>query len=182
MNKLTQAEVKRLFNYRDGVLYWKARSSSTSRVVIGMESGSTDTGGYIQTMVHGKLYLNHRLVFLYHHGYMPENDVDHIDKNKSNNRIENLREVSTQCNMRNSRQPKNNTSGVKGVYWNKQSNGWVSLMRVNNKIKYLGQYHDFVDAVAARLAGEQCVNWNGCDSCSPAYLYMFNYLKEEKDD
>ncbi len=45
------------------------------------------------------------------------------------------------------------------------------------KMRHLGCFSDFIDAVAARLAGEQCVDWNGCDENSPAYLYMQNYLK-----
>ncbi len=128
---ITQAEVKRLFNYRDGVLYWKVKP--VNNVFIGTPTGSINYRGYLQTRINNKIYLNHILIFLYHHGYMPENMVDHIDRNKLNNRIENLREVSNQCNMRNAKQPKNNTSGVKGVYWNRRDGKWVARININQK-------------------------------------------------
>lgn len=177
MSELTQAEVKRLFDYRDGVLYWRIKPASN--VFIGKPAG-TLSKGYSRTTINGKIYLNHRLIFLYHHGYIPENIIDHIDRNTLNNNIENLRETVQQCNIRNSKQFCTNTSGVKGVCWHKLKNKWMSQININQDIKYLGLYSDFTEAVAHRLAAEQCVDWNGCDSRSPAYLYMKNYLSAGK--
>lgn len=176
---ISQNEVERLFEYRDGVLYWKVRNSN--RISIGSPTGTINGNrGYLCTRIDGKKYLNHRLIFLYHHGYMPENMIDHIDRNTLNNRIENLREINQQCNMRNARQHIDNTSGVKGICWHKKTNKWYAQIVINQKLKNFGYYPDFTEAVAHRLAAEQCINWNGCDSCSPAYLYMQNYLKNNR--
>ncbi len=172
---ITQAEVKRLFDYRDGVLYWKVKSSKN--ILIGTSAGTVNNRGYMVTRINRKLYLNHRLIFLYHHGFMSENLIDHIDRDKFNNKIDNLREVNKQCNARNSNQFSHNTSGVKGVYFHKKANKWASCLTINQNSIHLGLYSDFTEAVAHRLAAEQCVNWNGCDSCSPAYLYTQNHLK-----
>lgn len=174
---IDQNEVKRLFDYIDGILYWKTKTTArTNNIVIGTSAGRINSQGYLQTMIYGNRYLNHRLIFLYHHGYMPENMVDHIDRNTLNNRIENLREVTQQCNVRNSKLNKINESGVNGVSWNKKLNKWKSIVGINYNTKYLGIHIDFTEAVAHRLAVEQCLDWNGCDSCSTAFLHMKKYL------
>lgn len=107
-----------------------------------------------------------------YYGYWPENDIDHKDKIKHHNCIRNLRETSRQCNMRNMGNRKDNTSGVKGIHWDKLNKKWKTQISINRKRKTLGYYKDFDNAVCARLAGEQCVGWEGCDSNSPAYQYV----------
>ena len=119
-----------------------------------------------------KLYKAHRLAWFYVHGYMPENDIDHEDRITNHNWIKNLREVSKVCNARNIGNIKSNTSGVKGVKWDKFNTKWEVCIMINQINKYLGRYKSFDNAVCARLAGEQCVNWEGCDSHSPAYQYV----------
>jgi hypothetical protein len=141
-------------------------------VNIGDVAGCNNGFGYLITRVDRKPYFNHRLIFLYHHGYMPENMIDHIDRNRANNKINNLREVSNSCNIRNAKQPRNNTSGVKGIHWFKRVKKWTAYIDVGGLRKHLGYYQDFTEAVAYRLAAEQCLNWNECDSNSPAYQYM----------
>jgi len=63
------------------------------------------------------------LIFLYHHGYLPK-FVDHIDGNKKNNRIENLREATKSQNAMNQKVSTRNTSGIKGVMWHKRDKKW----------------------------------------------------------
>jgi hypothetical protein len=167
---LTQERVKELFRYEDGNLIRKVRTNSRGN--IGDVAGCVSGFGYLKTMVDGKYYFNHRLVFLFHYGYMPENMVDHIDRCKTNNRIDNLREASQSCNIRNAKQPRNNTSGVKGIHWFKQHQKWAAYIDVGGSQKHLGIFIDFTEAVAHRLAAEQCLNWSDCDSNSPAYQYM----------
>ncbi len=169
---IDQQKVKELFDCDDGYLYWK---TNPSNVKIGAEAGCIDPRGYCRVRIKGKYYYAHRLIWLWHHGYFPENDIDHIDKNKLNNRIENLREVSTQCNIRNSGNRSDNTSGVKGVYWYKRTKKWISSIMVNQVTKHLGYYNSFDDAVLARLAAEQHFGWKNCDSSSPAYVYAKTY-------
>jgi len=172
---LTQERVRELFRYEDGNLIRLVNASSTARA--GWIAGSLTTHGYLSTRIDKVLYYNHRLVFLFHHGYTPENYIDHIDRNPLNNRIENLREVSNVCNIRNSKQLDSNTSGVKGVYFNKVRQKWAGQITTNNRAKNLGIFSDFTEAVAHRLAAEQCLNWNECDSNSPAFQYMQSVLR-----
>ena len=170
---LTQKRTKELFDYQDGSLIRKTNKQGHKGV--GSIAGGLTKSGYLRTTIDYKLYLNHRLVWLWHYGYFPENGLDHIDKDPSNNRVENLREVSRTCNARNCGNHKNNTSGVKGICWNKTRKRWMSRIRVIGDEKFLGVYKDFFEAVLARLAAEQCLEWEGCDSSSPAYQYAVKH-------
>jgi len=167
---LTQELIKELFHYEDGNLIRRTHTSSNSQ--IGDVAGSNNGFGYLRTRVEGRLQLNHRLIFLYHHGFISENFIDHIDRNTLNNKIENLREVSNYCNIRNAKQSRNNTSSVKGIHWFKRVKKWTAYIDVGGSRKHLGYHQDFTEAVAHRLAAEQCLNWSDCDSNSPAYQYM----------
>lgn len=174
---LTHKRLKELLHYdpATGIFRWKV-SIGTAKA--GDIAGTKQSNGYIRIMIEGKNYLGHRLAWLYVHGYFPEHDIDHINRIKDDNCIENLREVGRQCNARNCGNPKDNTSGVKGIYWHKQHNKWQARIAVNGKKKNLGLYIDFADAVCARHAAEVCLNWSGCDSSSPAYKYILeNVLK-----
>jgi len=148
------------------------RRTSRGRARAGAECGGTLSERYVRIGIDGKLYSAHRLAWLYVHGYLPENGLDHIDRDPSNNRIENLREVSPSCNKRNCGNPRTNTSGVKGVGWDKRLGKWFVHIMVDRRMFNLGRYSDFDDAVCARLAAEQCLGWDGCDSSSPAYKYI----------
>ena len=167
---LTQDRVKELFDYRDGALVRKKSVSSLAR--IGNVAGSPDAKGYLTTCVDGKSYKNHRLVWMWHHGYFPEYGLDHINRDRKCNRIENLREVSHVCNMRNTNQQRNNTSGVRGVNWDKKLCVWTASLKINGRKIHLGCTPCFLEAVCLRLAAEQCVDWSGCNSTSPAFLYV----------
>lgn len=176
---ITQEYLKTLLEYRDGKLYWKARRSPNAN--IGDEAGCVRGNiRYRLIRIDDRLYLAHRLVWLYHYGYFPEGCIDHIDRNGLNNKLENLREVSYQCNSRNCKLNSKNTSGITGVGWFKKVSKWKSYIRINGKHIFLGDYFDIVDAVAARLAAEQCVGWLGCNSTSPAYLYMEEYVRRNR--
>ena len=170
---LTQKLVKELFDYDDGNLIWKVRTSN--RVQVGDIAGSLNNHGYLATKVDSKLYLNHRLVWLWHKGYFPEHGLDHRDRIRLNNRIENLRETSKSCNMRNSKQRKS-TSGIKGISWNKATNKWLAKIMVNGKLIYLGYHSDLLEAACHRLVVEQAEGWDGCDSTSPAFLFVKNNI------
>lgn len=144
---LTQAEVKRLFNYHDGKLFW--RTKTARKIVVGAEAGTfRRTDKYRQIMLAGTIYRTHRLVFLYHHGFMPEL-IDHIDRDPTNNKIENLREASRSENSCNSKIRCDNTSGVKGVVWDKSKRKWAARLYVGNKCVNLGRFVNFDDAVQA---------------------------------
>ena len=168
---LTYERVRELFDYRDdGFLIWKIRKSNNTKA--GDIAGTSNRNMYSDVMIDRKAYKAHRIIWLWHHGYMPEGDLDHINRIKHDNRIENLREVSRQCNIRNTGNQKNNKSGVKGVWSHKSwDNKWRTEIMINRKTHNLGEFNCFDEAVLHRLAAEQCLNWEGCDSSSPAYRY-----------
>jgi hypothetical protein len=74
--------------------------------------------------------------------------------------------------LRNTGNPINNTSGVKGISWDKPANKWYARIKTNGKLKHLGYYKNFDDAVKARYKAEKKLDWKGCDSSSPAYQYL----------
>ncbi len=168
---LTQARVRELFDYRsDGELVWRVRTAQC--VKVGDVAGSPGSTGYKQTRVDGRLYLNHRLIWLWYHGYFSEHGLDHIDRNKVNNRIENLREVSHTCNMRNCKQRKNTSSGITGVHWNKEKKKWHVQIRVLKKLIHLGYYDTKLEAAQARWEAEVKYGFPNCNSTSSAFLYL----------
>ena len=177
MNKniLTQEYVHELFDYHNnGYLIWKIKIDHKNN--IGDIVGSLGSQ-YYQVCIKKKKYYTHILIFLWHHGYIPENDIDHEDRNKLNNRIENLRDASRACNNNNSKLYKNNTSGVKGISWYR--NKFHVKIEINYSSKYLGSYTDFNEAVCVRLAAEQCLNWDLWNNNSTAYQYLKNIIIEK---
>lgn len=146
---ITQQQVLELFEYRDGNLYWKV--STTNSITVGQIAGTaTNDAGYKIVGIGGKTYRAHRIIFLYHHGYIP-NKIDHIDGDRSNNKIENLRPATNEENSRNSKLSKINKSGVKGVCWASHVNKWLVQVRSGNSNKYLGLYDDLEVAKAVAI-------------------------------
>lgn len=168
---LTQKELKKVLHYdqKTGIFIRLIPSGGAIKNSI---AGTKHNGRYTRIQIDGNRYLAHRLAWLYTYGYFPENQLDHIDRNKRNNKISNLREVSHQCNNRNCGNPKHNTSSVRGIYWSKSNNKWYTQIKINYKIIYLGYHESFPEAVCHRLAAEQAEDWAGCNSSSPAYQYV----------
>lgn len=129
---ITQDLVKHLFEYRDGILYWK--NPTATRVKQGQAAGRIGKRGYLDTNINYKKYKNHRIIFLMFNGYLPE-IVDHIDNNRLNNRIENLRAATMSQNLHNAKLSKSNKSGVKGVSWEKNRKAWKAEVVVNGATK-----------------------------------------------
>lgn len=125
--------------YDNGILYWK--KSTSNRVKVGDIAGSEQVGGYIGVRILGKRYPAHTIVYALHYNEMPE-IVDHIDGNRKNNRIENLRGCSKAQNNKNTGFRRHNTSGLKNVFWVKELNKWRVKVTVDNKQKYFGVYED----------------------------------------
>jgi hypothetical protein len=176
-NLLTQERVRELFDYReDGALVWKVAQRG------GVKAGSMAGGlthGYAGVRIAGRHYYIHRVVWLWHCGYMPEGIVDHINRDPLDNRVENLREVSHSCNHRNTTNNRANTSGVKGVYRTGTDQMWRAQIKVAGRILYLGRHTDFLEAVCHRLAAEQAEGWAGCDDCSPAFKYVRQHIPRD---
>lgn len=178
MQKLTQERVRELFDYRDGRLYRKIQAGARGRV--GAVAGCPNQQGYLQVGIGRKLYPVHRVVWLWHHGYLPESDVDHINRCVTDNRIENLREVSRACNLRNKGNARTNSSGVKGVCWSKSCGKWAAYVKVRGVRCHLGRHRCFLEAVCHRLAAEQSEGWEIDDAESPAFRYVKEHLKVDK--
>jgi hypothetical protein len=146
-NPITQAYLHEVFYYQDGELFWKVDRRKTK---VGAKAGRTKSNGYCEVRLDGRLQGTHRLIFMMFHGFLPR-IIDHIDGNPSNNAIENLREATHAENMRNSQRPKNNTSGFKGVYFDRRNSKWVSQCWSNNQKNYLGSFDDIHEAANAVL-------------------------------
>ena len=131
-----------LFEYRNGKLYWKV---SRQAIQIGAEAGCMRSTGYVIITIAQKYYQAHRLIFLMHHGYLPEM-VDHVDGNPSNNDILNLRASDRHTNQYNSKVSDRNTSGVKNVCWHKTKQRWMVKIKAHGKIHNLGYYKDLESA------------------------------------
>lgn len=172
MDKLTQARLKELLHYDPLTGIFTRKISTNNRFKVGDIAGYKNKQGYIIIRIDGKGYRAHRLAWCYIEGYFPEHHVDHINRNPSDNRFSNLRHVTNQCNLRNTGNFKHNNSGVKGICWNKDKNKWLAQIKINGKIKYLGRYSDFTEAVFHRYEAEICLNWPGCDSNSPARQWL----------
>lgn len=174
---ITQKRIKELLSYNQdtGIFIWK--ESLGNRAIVGNIAGSDKPSGYRQIKIDTIPYLSHRLAWLYVYGYLPENHIDHINRDKSDNRIKNLREVSRSCNIRNSKIRKDNKSGIKGVTLHPVGK-WVSRISTKHKTKTIGYYDSLDEAICARLAAEQCLKWWSCESYSPAYRYVKEHIQK----
>jgi len=137
-----------LFDYKDGTLI---RKVNAGRGIQGNAAGCVNGRGYLQTSIHQKTYFVHRLIWLLHYKKMPFM-IDHINGDRLDNRIENLREVTSSENSQNRSIGSNNTSGIKGVSWFAQSCKWKATIMVNGVHNYLGLYVDIRDAETAVCA------------------------------
>ena len=150
---ITQKEIKEFFQYKNNNLYWKKINNHATNIKIGDLSGHIDTNGYRIIGVNNKYYKAHQLIFLYHYGYIPD-EIDHIDNNRLNNNINNLRPLTHQQNSMNSTKNKaykhKPTSSIyKGVSWHKQIEKWISRIRINGKNKSLGVFNSEINAALA---------------------------------
>ena len=149
---LTQIQLKKELHYNEKTGEFTRLKKTSNRVNIG-DKIKTITNGYYSVCVLGKQCYLHRLAWLYTYGTEPEY-IDHINGNKIDNRIENLRSITKKENHKNSVRFKNNTSGVSGVYWNKKNKKWIANICVDKKTIYLGSHLNKIDAVASRKEAE----------------------------
>jgi hypothetical protein len=144
---VTQELLSALFDYRpDGSLWRKV--STNPRAPAHASSGSPNKAGYLRTRVAGRLYYNHHLVWFLHHGTWPP-ALDHINGNRADNRIENLRECSHTQNMRNAGLRKDSGTGVKGVNWRPSKQKYRARIVVDRREISLGHYVTLEEAAQA---------------------------------
>lgn len=135
-----------------GDFIWLKWRGSTAKP--GSIAGATDSKGHRQIRFEGRLYLAHRLAWLMVHGRWPNGEIDHINRVRSDNRIENLRECSHAENSKNSSTYRNNRSGHRGVCFYTKYSKWNAYIRANGRHKNLGYFENIEDAIAARIAAE----------------------------
>lgn len=152
---LTQERVKELFEYWDGGLYWKENRYANK--VKGKRFGSINSSGYRQGSVLNSMQLEHRMIYLYHKGTVPER-LDHIDGNELNNNIENLRPATAAENARN-RKKVRGSSGHTGVSWSKPHSKWKVHLQCNKQKMFFGLYDDL--ELACLVADEARDKYHG---------------------
>lgn len=112
----------------------------------------THSGGYATGRILAVELLAHRVAWAWYYGVWPT-QIDHINHERTDNRIANLRQAPQKQNARNASRRVDNTSGVTGVVWQKDRKKWAAQIMVDGKAISLGRYDKFEDAVAARKAG-----------------------------
>ena len=154
---ITHGMVEELLSYdpETGILTWKKRGGKRKRFA-GKEAGCVGKDGYIKVKLLSQNLLAHRLAWLLSYGRWPTGGLDHKDRNKTNNRLENLREATHSQNCMNRGLGKRNASGVKGVSFNNNVGKWQVSIGHNNAVIYLGCFADKDEAAATykRAAAE----------------------------
>ncbi len=129
-----------------GVFTWRV---ARGRQSAGAVAGSLNGSGYLLIRIDRRSYPAHRLAFVYMTGAWPENEIDHMNLDRADNRFENLREATHSQNMANGRRRSNNTSGLKGAHWRKRNRRWQAQIRVAGRKKHLGYFDTPEEANAA---------------------------------
>ena len=142
-----------VYDENTGLMYWT--KVLNNRTVPGNLCGNNvDSKGYKRVCFKGKQYRAHRIAWLLHYGEMPTKHIDHINGNKLDNRIANLRLADISENARNAKISKDNTSGYSGVTYHKKAKKWAASIMYNRKQIYLGVFENILDAVQARKQAE----------------------------
>lgn len=152
---LTLERLKQLLSYNleTGVFTWIGVTYRNKRR-IGTVAGCLDPIGYVRIGVDGQKYWAHRLAWLYVHGVYPKHVIDHINRNKSDNRISNLRDVSHQTNLRNMKD-RNDRVLPRGVV--KKRSKFVAGVSVNGKRVHIGTFETVEEARRAYLKARQAL-------------------------
>ena len=165
-NPMKPETLRKFFDYNPntGVLTHRPRSAdcfSADRFArawnarfAGKPAGSLGGKGYFQVVVDGRVMQAHRVAWAIATGKDPA-EIDHINGDKSDNRLSNLRDVSHQENGRNLKRSRNNSSGVTGVGWNHLFGKWQARITVGGRSKSLGYFNCLASAANARKRAEE---------------------------
>lgn len=178
IRKITPALLRQLIDYDcdTGIFTWKRRSpeffqsegvarspESTAKLwngrLAGEIVGSVTKNGYRVTTIRGGSIALHTVAWMMTYGVRPVG-IDHINRNRADNRIYNLREATQSENCRNLPIPKNNTSGTCGVQFDKRSFKWVAIISLNRRKHFLGSYKNIEDAILARRNAEKSLGFH----------------------
>lgn len=168
------------YNAESGVVSWNERrplahfsnrkrnASAFATQHGGRPAGSVNNHGYIIIKLGQQQFGAHRLAWVLANGRWPDGDIDHINGDRTDNRITNLREVSVFDNARNQKLPRTNKSGRMGVVAYKGH--WRAQIQVNGKVKTLGEFHSFEKACAVRAEAEHRFGYHPNHGRTPAAL------------
>lgn len=175
-SKVTQEFLKKTYIYNPltGEWRWKRKYISRNRLskkyntLVGSINNVT---GYRYFNIKNRSYLSSRLAFLYMEGYLPEYQIDHINRIRHDDRWSNLRHVTPSCNNRNVGIRRVNTSGVTGVCYHKTQKKWVSIIHDSGN-RTFKSFELFDDAVMERWRLEKKYKYPKCNTTSDAYQYL----------
>jgi len=142
---ITQEKLKKIFFLDE--LGQFIRKENSGRSNAGDVAKCKDRDGYVVIGINKKVYRAHRLVWLYTYGEMPPTDIDHINRIRDDNRIENLRLATKSENAKNRSKRKDSSNNYKGVQ--KSGNGWIAIFQKDGEKCYLGYFKDEESAAKA---------------------------------
>ena len=146
---LTQKRLKELLIYDESTGVFTRAITTSSKAISGDVAGFVNGYGYLAVRLDGTLYLNHRLAWMYVNGSFPNGVIDHVNCDRKDNRISNLRVASISENGWNRGMQSTNTSGVKGVSWCKRSNRWRARVMKDGKSVGVGYFSSLEKAESA---------------------------------
>jgi hypothetical protein len=141
------------FNRDWDAMMWNSRWANEPALT------GVDADGYLYGSIFGYNFFAHRAGWMIETGRTPDS-LDHINGEKDDNRLVNLREATVQDNARNMRRRADNTSGVTGVSWHKGARKWKAEIVVTGRTMHLGLFSDFQDAAAARRRAEKDIGFH----------------------
>jgi hypothetical protein len=164
-------DIKKYLRYdaETGKIFWKLNKGASKA---GNEAGWEDRF-YHRITINRKTYHAHRIAWLLTYGSWPVDQIDHINGNGLDNRLENLRDVSNIENLRNQKIPKNNTSGTIGVSFDKRNQNYQASIMINGKSKNLGYFENKEEAIAARAAANIKYNFHENHGRKEAKVYGY---------
>jgi len=141
------------YDFKTGEWWWKERfdvPKEWNTRWAHKKAGGINSLGYHQICIDGVIYLAHVLAWFYMTGTWPENEIDHRNETRNDNRWCNLRKATKSQNMCNRGKQRNNKSGIKGVCWSSRDKKWIVTLNVNRKCVFRQTFNIFEDAVLAR--------------------------------
>lgn len=147
----TPDELRKLLSYDpvSGILTWRADDGRHAALSMAHPKG------YLFGVIRGRTVLAHRAAWAIHHGSWPRNQIDHINGVRTDNRIENLRDVTAFENMRNQKRREDNASGVTGVSWDARRRKWRATIGSRGTYKSLGSFETIEEAARVRAMAEK---------------------------
>jgi hypothetical protein len=150
MNLLTQQRLKEVFLYNQDTGFFTYKINRGRRKVGDVAGHKSD--GYIWIGIDRERYSGHRLAWFYTYGEFPTDCLDHVNRDRSDNKLSNLREATKQENLQNRNIQRNNKSGITGVSWNKNKGKFQAQISVDGKNNHLGWFKDTISAFEAYKA------------------------------